>query len=53
VNIESHFPGEHRRELLLKSGMSLDADIITGQKTIMEYLLKPIYASTREAMQER
>jgi membrane fusion protein, adhesin transport system len=53
VEILSVHPGGDRHELFVKAGMSLDADIITGQKSIMEYLLKPIYASTREALQER
>lgn len=53
VELLSARPSEDRSELPLKMGMSLDADIITGKKTIMEYLLKPIYASTREALQER
>lgn len=35
------------------SGMMLQADIITGRKTVLEYLLKPIYVSTNQAMRER
>jgi HlyD family secretion protein/adhesin transport system membrane fusion protein len=53
VDITSAKPNEDRPPLPLINGMSLDADIITGNKTVMEYLLKPIYASTLEAMQER
>ena len=53
IKILSTSPGGHRSDLFMKSGMSLDADVITGHKTIMEYLLKPIYASTREALHER
>ncbi|MBF0399427.1 MAG: HlyD family type I secretion periplasmic adaptor subunit [Magnetococcales bacterium] len=34
-------------------GMTLQADIITGRKTVLEYLLKPIYVSTSQAMRER
>ena len=34
-------------------GMTVQANIMTGDKTIMEYLLKPIYTSVREALQER
>lgn len=34
-------------------GMTLQADIKTGNKTIMQYLLKPIYASARQALRER
>ncbi len=34
-------------------GMSLEAEIKTGTKTLAEYLLKPIVSSAREAMRER
>ncbi|MBF0162207.1 MAG: HlyD family type I secretion periplasmic adaptor subunit [Magnetococcales bacterium] len=34
-------------------GMAIQASIQTGHKTILEYLLKPIYASVRQALQER
>ena len=33
--------------------MTLKADIKTGSKTVMEYLLKPIYASAQSALRER
>lgn len=34
-------------------GMTVQANIMTGNKTIMEYLLKPIYTSVQQALQER
>ncbi|MBF0352837.1 MAG: HlyD family efflux transporter periplasmic adaptor subunit [SAR324 cluster bacterium] len=34
-------------------GMTLQADIRTGEKTVMEYLLKPIFASAKKALHER
>lgn len=34
-------------------GMSVQAEIRTGGKTIFEYLLKPVFASTGEALRER
>jgi multidrug efflux pump subunit AcrA (membrane-fusion protein) len=34
-------------------GMSIEAEIKTGTKTLAEYLLKPIVSSAREAMRER
>ncbi|MBF0186108.1 MAG: HlyD family type I secretion periplasmic adaptor subunit [Magnetococcales bacterium] len=46
----------HRNGLVfgsIISGMTLQADIITGRKTVLEYLLKPIYVSTSQAMRER
>ena len=38
--------------LILLPGMQVQADICTGNKTLMEYLLKPFYA-TRTALRER
>ena len=37
----------------LLPGMTIKADIHTGSKTIMEYLLKPLYSSASEALRER
>ncbi|MBF0146569.1 MAG: HlyD family type I secretion periplasmic adaptor subunit [Magnetococcales bacterium] len=34
-------------------GMTLQADILTGRKSVLEYLLKPIFASSKQALQER
>ncbi len=34
-------------------GMTVQADIHTGAKTVMEYMLKPIYASVNKAFRER
>lgn len=34
-------------------GMSVQADIVTGEKTLMQYLLKPIYVSMEQAFRER
>ena len=34
-------------------GMTLDADILTGEKTVFEYLLKPIYQSAGSALREK
>jgi membrane fusion protein, adhesin transport system len=42
-----------RPELTLFSGMTLSADIKTGTKTLIEYLLKPIYTSTQTSFHER
>jgi len=49
----SHRPAPDKKEMSLRVGMSFEADIVTGKKTVMEYLLKPIYASTLGVLQER
>jgi len=33
--------------------MIVQADIRTGQKTIIEYLMKPIFTSVKQAFRER
>jgi len=43
--------GKQRYDLI--PGMLVEADIVTGKKSIMEYLLKPIYSSLSNAMTER
>jgi HlyD family secretion protein/adhesin transport system membrane fusion protein len=34
-------------------GMTVQADIVTGEKTLLQYLLKPIHASMAQAFHER
>jgi HlyD family secretion protein/adhesin transport system membrane fusion protein len=34
-------------------GMTVQADIITGHKTLSEYLLKPIFVSLAQSFRER
>ncbi len=45
--------GHNPRLARLAPGMTVQADITTGTKTVMQYLLKPIYASTATAFSER
>ncbi|TNF68043.1 MAG: HlyD family type I secretion periplasmic adaptor subunit [Gammaproteobacteria bacterium] len=37
----------------LKPGMTLEADVITDQKTVLEYLLKPIHTTLESSFYER
>lgn len=43
--------GEHGQKLL--PGMTVQADIVTGAKTVLQYLLKPVYAAMSESFRER
>lgn len=44
----------HRGEKkYLKPGMTVQADIVTGQKTILQYLLKPVHRAGESAFSER
>ncbi|ETJ47419.1 HlyD family type I secretion periplasmic adaptor subunit [Pseudoalteromonas agarivorans] len=40
-------------ELTIIPGMTTQVDIITGKKTVLEYLLKPVLRATSQAMTER
>ncbi|OGO93341.1 MAG: hypothetical protein A3F41_01420 [Coxiella sp. RIFCSPHIGHO2_12_FULL_44_14] len=42
-----------KKKKQLIPGMTVEADIVTGQKTLMQYLLKPIQHSTTSAFRER
>ena len=44
--------GTKDRPLPIKVGMVSDVDILTGKKTILQYLLKPIYRATENALGE-
>lgn len=37
----------------LKAGMTIEADIITGSKTLLEYILKPIQRAVSDSFRER
>ena len=41
------------KELPIIPGMVAEVDVLTGKKTVLEYVLKPIIKTTRGALQER
>jgi adhesin transport system membrane fusion protein len=49
----SYLIGKHGEELQIIPGMSATVDILTGHKTVLEYLLKPIIKAKKNAMRER
>jgi len=49
----SFLVGKHGERLQIIPGMSATVDILTGEKTVLEYLLKPIIKAKRNAMRER
>ncbi len=49
----SYLIGKHGERLEIIPGMSATVDILTGQKTVLEYLLKPIIKAKKNAMRER
>ncbi len=49
---KSHL-GSEESPLLIIPGMVASVDIITGQKSVLSYLLKPIIRARGEALRER
>lgn len=50
---KSEYLDKERELLPIKVGMTAEADIITGKKTILSYLLKPINRGFQNAMREQ
>ncbi|MCH2547914.1 MAG: HlyD family type I secretion periplasmic adaptor subunit [Alphaproteobacteria bacterium] len=53
IILQQPYVGEDSRRNLILPGMTVEADIMTGTKTVMDYLLKPIHVAVSTAMQER
>lgn len=49
----NYLTGKYGEHLQIIPGMSATVDILTGQKTVLEYLLKPIIKAQQGAMRER
>ena len=53
VTLEAGFLTKGQRRLLILPGMTVQADIKTGDKTLIGYFLKPIYLSLAQSFRER
>lgn len=53
VRTDSNHLGSDSRPLLIIPGMIATVDIITGEKSVMDYLLKPVLKARAEALRER
>ncbi len=53
IRLEKNYVGDQPDRNLVVPGMTVMADIKTGEKTLAEYLLKPIYKAFNEAFRER
>lgn len=53
VRIERNYVGANSSKNQILPGMTVQADIVTGKKTVLEYLLKPIHQATQNAFQEK
>lgn len=52
IKLEKNYVGSDKRNMVVP-GMTVMAEIITGRKTILQYLLKPIHNSLTTAFSER
>ncbi|WP_122563419.1 HlyD family type I secretion periplasmic adaptor subunit [Pseudomonas viridiflava] len=53
VRTDSNHLGSDSRPLLIIPGMIATVDIITGEKSVLDYLLKPVLKAQAEALRER
>jgi len=53
LETESSHLGKEEEPLPIIAGMTVQVDILTGKKTIMDYLLKPILKTKQLAFRER
>lgn len=53
VKLDKNYVGADQNKNLVLPGMTVMVDIITGDKTVMAYLLKPIHNSIQTAFSER
>jgi adhesin transport system membrane fusion protein len=53
IKLDQPYVGGDSASNLITPGMTVQADIITGDKTILQYLLKPIYVAAEGAFHER
>ena len=53
VTTEKNYLGTEEHPLQIIPGMTVSVDIITGQKTVMQYILKPILKSKQYVFTER
>lgn len=53
VQLEKNYLGDNPNQNIVLPGMIVQADITTGKKSIMSYLLKPIHRSVEGALHER
>lgn len=53
VRTEKNYLGTEKKPLPIIPGMQATVDILTGQKSVLQYLLKPIIKAKQSALRER
>ncbi len=53
IALQKHYIGNNPDRYHVIPGMTVQADIKTGEKSVLDYLLKPVYRGFQNAFQER
>ncbi|HQT82151.1 MAG: hypothetical protein B7Z60_09180 [Ferrovum sp. 37-45-19] len=53
TTVPKRFLGKNGKDLPVQPGMTLQADIVTDNQSILEYILRPLYIAFKEGMKER
>jgi len=53
LETDHNYLGEASERLTISPGMGADASIITGKRTLMQYLLKPVVKTLDKSLRER
>ncbi|MCK5829038.1 MAG: HlyD family type I secretion periplasmic adaptor subunit [Methylococcales bacterium] len=53
LETEEKFTDNESKDLVILPGMMIDTSILTGKRTLLEYMLKPIVKTFKSSMQER
>lgn len=53
IALETNYVGKNPAKNHVLPGMTVSAEITTGQKTLLQYLLKPVYVSLAQSFRER
>jgi len=52
-SLDQQYLDSQKGKKSLKAGMTVEANIVTGEKTLLQYLLKPIHTTAGKAFRER
>lgn len=53
ITLDQHHVGNDPARNLILPGMTVQAEIVTGEKTVLDYLLRPLHMVTQTAFRER
>lgn len=53
IRTDKNYLGNEQEPLHIISGMTADVDILTGKKTVLDYLMKPVLKAKQLALRER